>query len=53
MDLNKPEVILLVHRVDRYKVILLGNVPMTLHKALRKIQQNNFKITFFFNHQRQ
>lgn len=32
---NRPEATLQVHTVDRYKVILLQNVPKTLHRALQ------------------
>ena len=33
---NKPEAILPVHTMDRYKEIHLENVPKTLHRALQK-----------------
>jgi hypothetical protein len=52
--LNKPEAILLVHKVDRYRVILLGNVPKNLHKALpkensRKLENHFFPITIKYS----
>lgn len=33
---NKPEAILPVHTMDKYKEIRLENVPKTLHRALQK-----------------
>jgi hypothetical protein len=33
---NKPEAILLVRTMDRYKEIHLENVPKTQHRALQK-----------------
>lgn len=46
---TKPEAIHPVHTMDRYREILLENVPKTQHKALQRERQEEEKNVIAFN----